>query len=106
MVKGLAVTPWGGVVLEIEVAAVPGKGQADSHRSIGRLARESATAGVFVHAKSGRCAGRVGRCAQDRHPCALPGELAQDRWSQSAGIAMTTALVSALTKVPVREGSR
>jgi ATP-dependent Lon protease len=102
VVRGLAVSPWGGEVLDIEVATVPGKGQLILTGRLGDWLKESATAG-FTYLRSR--AGALG-LSPDFHDqldfhVHYPGNpLKTD--GPSAGIAMTTALVSAITGVPAR----
>jgi len=101
LVKGLAVTPWGGEVLEIEVAILPGKGKLILTGRLGDWLKESATAG-FSYVRSR--ADRLG-LEPDFHETSdlhihYPGNSLRTD-GPSAGIAMSTALTSALTGVPV-----
>jgi ATP-dependent Lon protease len=101
-VKGLAVSPWGGELLNIEAAAVPGKGQLILTGRLGDWLKESATAG-FTYLRSRAEALHLDtdfheNCDFHIH---YPGNpLKTD--GPSAGIAMATAMVSALTGIPVR----
>jgi ATP-dependent Lon protease len=101
-VKGLAVSPWGGELLHIEAAAVPGKGQLILTGRLGDWLKESATAG-FTYLRSRAEALHLDsdfheNCDFHIH---YPGNpLKTD--GPSAGIAMATAMVSALTGIPVR----
>ncbi|MBA2321967.1 MAG: endopeptidase La, partial [Deltaproteobacteria bacterium] len=101
-VKGLAVSPWGGELLNIEAAAVPGKGQLILTGRLGDWLKESATAG-FTYLRSRADALHLDsdfheNCDFHIH---YPGNpLKTD--GPSAGIAMATAMVSALTGIPVR----
>jgi ATP-dependent Lon protease len=102
LVKGLAVTPWGGEVLEIEVTVLPGKGKLILTGRLGDWLKESATA-AFSYVRSR--ADVLGVAADvhetnDLHVHYPGNSLKTD--GPSAGIAMTTALVSALLHVPVR----
>ena len=102
LVKGLAVTPWGGATLEIEVAVVPGSGKLILTGRLGDWLKESATAGFsYVRSRA-----QVLGLEPDFHEkndihIHYPGNgLKTD--GPSAGIAMATALTSALTGIPVR----
>ena len=103
MVKGLAVAPWGaGVMLNIEVAVVPGKGKLILTGRLGDWLKESATAG-FSYVRSRAASLGLERDFYEEVDIHIhyPGSsLPTD--GPSAGIAMATALVSALTGIPVR----
>ena len=101
MVKGLAVTPWGGEMLSIEVAIVPGSGKLMLTGRLGDWLKESAEA-AFTYIRSR--ADRLGLDPEfkEKHDFHVhyPGN-AMRTDGPSAGIAMATALVSALTGIPV-----
>ncbi len=102
VVQGLSVGPAGGELLAIEVAAVPGKGKLILTGRLGEVLKESASA-CFTYLRSR--AGALGldpdfHDTQDFH-VHYPG-VPSGVEGPSAGIAMATALVSALTGVPVR----
>ena len=102
LVKGLSVSVTGGELLNIEVAAVPGKGELILTGRLGDVLKESATA-VFTYVRSRAEALRLEpdfHVIQDFH-IHYPG-LPSGVEGPSAGIAMATALVSALTGIPVR----
>lgn len=103
MSTGLAVTPAGGEILFIEVALMPGKGRLTLTGKLGDVMQESAKA-AFTWAKSHwRELGlreEVGNKV-DVHVHVPEGAVPKD--GPSAGIAMATALVSALTSVPVKK---
>ena len=102
LVNGLSVSGTGGELLAIEVAAVAGKGKLITTGKLGEVLKESATA-VFTYVRSRAAALGLEpdfHEVQDFHihyP-GLPGGVE----GPSAGIAMATALVSALTGIPVR----
>lgn len=102
LVKGLAVSPWGGELLNIEVATVPGKGKLILTGRLGDWLKESATAGfTYVRARSEALhLDPDFNETQDFHVHYPGNALKTD--GPSAGIAMATALVSALTGIPVR----
>jgi ATP-dependent Lon protease len=102
LVKGLAVSPWGGELLNIEVATVPGKGKLILTGRLGDWLKESATAGfTYVRARSEALHLDADfNETQDFHVHYPGNALKTD--GPSAGIAMATALVSALTGIPVR----
>jgi ATP-dependent Lon protease len=101
-VTGLAWTEVGGELLTVEAAAVPGKGKALSTGKLGDVMQESVKAAMTVVR---RRASRLG-IAQDFHEkwdlhVHVP-EGATPKDGPSAGIAMTTAMVSVFTGIPVR----
>ncbi|MBU0998389.1 endopeptidase La [Patescibacteria group bacterium] len=102
MSTGLAVTPVGGEILFIEVALMPGKGKLILTGQLGDVMKESAKA-AFTWSKSHyKELGLKNDFAMnmDVHIHVPEGAVSKD--GPSAGVAMTTALVSALTKKKVR----
>jgi len=100
-VNGLAWTEVGGDLLTIEVVTMPGKGVIQRTGSLGDVMKESVdTARSVVRARSRRLG--IADDAwekRDIHVHAPEGATPKD--GPSAGIAMTTAIVSALTGIPV-----
>ncbi|MEQ1504281.1 MAG: endopeptidase La [Myxococcota bacterium] len=102
LVKGLAVSPWGGEMLNIEVSTVPGKGNLQLTGRLGDWLQESGRA-AFTYIRSRADAlGLEGDFHEttDLH-IHYPGNALRTD-GPSAGIAMATAMVSALTGIPVR----
>jgi ATP-dependent Lon protease len=102
LAHGLAWTSVGGVTLDIEAVAVPGKGKVALTGQLGDVMKESAQAAI---AYLRRHAEEFGLPAdfhetRDLHVHVLEGGTPKD--GPSAGIAMATAVVSALTGRPVR----
>ncbi len=102
LVRGLAVTPWGGEVLDIEVAVVPGKGKLILTGLLGDWLKESATA-AFSYVRSRADALALDRDFHEKYDFHIhyPGNSLKTD-GPSAGIAMATAMASALTGAPVR----
>ncbi len=101
-VTGLAWTEVGGELLTVEAAAVPGKGKALSTGKLGDVMQESVKAAMTVVR---RRAARLGITKDfhekwDLHVHVPEGATPKD--GPSAGIAMTTAMVSVFTGIPVR----
>lgn len=101
-VVGLAWTEVGGDLLTIEVATVPGKGFITRTGSLGDVMKESVEAARTVVRSRARRLGIKDELFEkkDIHIHVPDGATPKD--GPSAGIAMTTALVSALTGIPVR----
>lgn len=100
-VNGLAWTAVGGVLLGIEVNIVPGKGKIQLTGQLGGVMKESAQAALTyiwsVEEKLG-----LAKDFKDKHDIHIhvpDGATPKD--GPSAGIAMTTALYSAMAKIPV-----
>ncbi|MGJ4730668.1 endopeptidase La [Luteimonas sp. SDU101] len=102
MVTGLAWTEVGGDLLQIESTLVPGKGNLILTGQLGDVMKESASAALsVVRARTERLGIDVDFLQkQDVHVHVPDGATPKD--GPSAGIAMTTALVSTLTRIPVR----
>jgi ATP-dependent Lon protease len=101
-VTGLAWTEVGGDLLTIEAAVMPGKGAVTRTGSLGDVMKESVEAARTVVRSRSRRLGVKDEAfeKQDIHIHVPEGATPKD--GPSAGIAMTTALVSVLTGIPVR----
>jgi ATP-dependent Lon protease len=101
-VVGLAWTEVGGDLLTIEAALMPGKGNVLRTGSLGDVMKESVEAARTVVRSRSRALGIKDDVFEkkDIHVHVPDGATPKD--GPSAGAAMTTAIVSALTGIPVR----
>ncbi len=102
MATGLAVTSVGGEILFIEVSLMPGRGRLTLTGQLGDVMKESAQA-AFTWARSNyKLLGLKEDFSSkmDVHIHVPEGAVPKD--GPSAGTSITTALVSALTKIPTR----
>lgn len=102
IVRGLAWTSVGGDTLEIEVNIMPGKGEFQLTGQLGDVMKESAQAGIsYIRSVSGEY--QIPKKffqENDIHIHIPEGAVPKD--GPSAGITMATAMLSAITKTPVR----
>ncbi len=101
-VNGLAWTSVGGELLTIEVAAVKGKGKFITTGSLGDVMKESITAAMtVVRTRADELGIEASRFEETDVHVHLP-EGATPKDGPSAGLALTTALVSAFTGIAIR----
>ena len=102
IVRGLAWTSVGGDTLEIEVNIMPGKGEFQLTGQLGDVMKESAQAGISYIRSVSEEYGIPKKFFQenDIHIHIPEGAVPKD--GPSAGITMATAMLSAITKTPVR----
>ena len=101
MATGLFVTQVGGGILFIEVALMPGRGQLILTGQLGDVMKESAQAAMsYIRSRASRFGINENFNKKlDVHVHVPEGAIPKD--GPSAGSAMTTAIVSALTKIPI-----
>jgi ATP-dependent Lon protease len=101
-VVGLAWTEVGGDLLTIEAAVMPGKGNIIRTGSLGDVMKESVEAARSVVRSRARLLGIKDEMFEKRDVHIHVPDGATPKDGPSAGAAMTTAFVSALTGIPVR----
>jgi ATP-dependent Lon protease len=101
-VTGLAWTEVGGDLLTIEAAIVPGKGKATRTGKLGEVMQESIEAAMTVVRSRSEILGINPKFYRENDFHIHVPEGATPKDGPSAGVAMCTALVSALTGIPVR----
>ncbi len=102
LVRGLAWTAVGGVTLEVEVNTMPGKGEFKLTGQLGEVMKESAMA-ALTYVRSIASDYKVDEnyfAEHDIHIHIPEGATPKD--GPSAGVTMTTALLSAVANIPVK----
>lgn len=102
VVRGLAWTSVGGETLSVEVSTMPGKGKFELTGQMGDVMKESAMAGISYIRSMSTVYG-ISSSFFDEHDIHIhipEGAVPKD--GPSAGITMTTAMLSAITGIPVK----
>lgn len=102
LTNGMAWTEVGGDLLAVEVSVVPGKGKFTVTGQLGDVMKESCSAAMSYVRSRGPLFGLDKEYFQeiDVHIHLPEGAVPKD--GPSAGIALTTSIVSAITRIPVR----
>ncbi|MDX8411171.1 MAG: endopeptidase La [Mariprofundaceae bacterium] len=102
VVTGLAWTEVGGELLQIETALIPGKGKLTVTGQVGEVMQESVQAALTYVRSRAELLGLKPDFHQkvDIHVHVPEGAIPKD--GPSAGLAMATSIVSALTGIPIR----
>ena len=102
LVNGMAYTDVGGDLLVIEVTVVPGKGRFTVTGQLGDVMKESASAAMSYARSRGPLFGldKEFFANHDIHIHVPEGAVPKD--GPSAGCAITTAIVSSVTRIPVK----
>ena len=101
-VTGLAWTEVGGELLTVEAVALPGKGVIQCTGQLGDVMKESISAAWSVVRSRAESVGLAPDFYEKKDIHVHVPEGATPKDGPSAGIAMTLAMVSAFTKIPVR----
>ena len=101
-VTGLAWTEIGGELLTVEAVALPGKGVIQCTGQLGDVMKESVSAAWSVVRSRAESVGLASDFYEKKDIHVHVPEGATPKDGPSAGIAMTLAMVSAFTKIPVR----
>ncbi len=103
LATGLAWTPVGGEILNIEAIIMPGRGQLTLTGHLGEVMKESAQAAVsYARSRAEALGITVDFNKIDIHIHVPSGAIPKD--GPSAGITMAAALISALTQKPIKNG--
>lgn len=98
---GMFYTPAGGDILFVEVTTMPGKGELVLTGQLGDVMKESARAAwSYARSRAGEFGIEAQEFERDVHVHVPAGAIPKD--GPSAGVTMATALVSALSGIPVR----
>lgn len=103
VVTGLAWTEVGGELLVIEAVSMPGKGKTSITGKLGDVMQESVQAAISYVRSRSLDFGIIPPVFQTRDIHVHVPEGATPKDGPSAGIAMTTAIVSVLTGIPVKK---
>lgn len=101
-VTGLAWTEVGGELLKIESAVMPGKGKTTITGRLGDVMQESIQAAMTVVRSRSHVLGISDKFFQENDIHIHVPEGATPKDGPSAGVGMVSAIVSAITKIPVR----
>ena len=102
IVRGLAWTSVGGETLQIEVNKMPGKGEIELTGQLGDVMKESAMAGIsYIRSVSSKYHIPADCFKKNDFHIHIP-EGAVPKDGPSAGITMATAMLSAITGIPVK----
>jgi ATP-dependent Lon protease len=101
LTNGLAFTNYGGVILECEVAVVPGKGKLAITGLLEKGMQESAQAAMsYIRSRAGVLSLETDFYQKVDVHVHFPDFVRKD--GPSAGVTMATSIASALTRIPVR----